>query len=478
MPPTTNSPTDATAPPLVLSGPVQRGHAARVLGLFGNVQSNEVPGVLLFAANGFLLMTSYYILKTVREPLILLGNGPWFGGGELKTYAAGAQALLLTGIVPLYGKLARRVNRTRLIRLTVLVLVACLLLFALLGHLGVPIGVPYYLWLGMASLIAIAQFWSFANDYYSRVQGERLFPFIAAGATLGAVLGAGIARWLLGWVGLMQLMLVAAALLVVYSLICSLVERLHHPDSLAAADAVRPVGGQGTFRLIRGSRYLLLIGMTVLIATLVNTQGEYIFAEAVNARAEQLVPDPGPQQTSAADGSDVLKARRVAVGKIYGEFYGVVNVLAFAIQLLLVSRLFKHLGISRTLFVFPIVALASYGSMAALPAFGLIAAAKTLENSTDYSLHNTVRHALFLPTGRDAKYRGKTAIDAFFFRCGDLLAGATVFAGIHLLGLSSRQFALSNVALILAWLMVAVGLARHYRALASQDAAGQESGRV
>ena len=171
------------------------------------------------------------------------------------------------------------------------------------------IGIPYYLWLGMASVVAIAQFWSFANDYYTRSEGERLFPLIAAGGGLGAILGAGIARWLLDRVPLLQLMLVAIGLLVIYGALFSLVERQAHPARQQDGAATAPLEGQGGFTLIRKSPYLLLIAVTVLLATLVNTQGEYIFAGAVNDRAAELVPTSVSATLSPEQQQAVLAAR-------------------------------------------------------------------------------------------------------------------------------------------------------------------------
>jgi ATP:ADP antiporter, AAA family len=466
MPAETPGPLDSrsnTSPDVL---PVRHGPFQRLLRVFAEIQPRETAGVLLLAGNGFLLLLSYYILKTVREPLILQSGQYGLSGEELKTYATAGQAVLLLGLVPLYGHVAKRINRLRLIRRTVAFLVLSLLVFAGLTYLEVPIGVPYYLWLGAASLIAIAQFWSFANDYYRRSQGERLFPFIAVGAALGAVVGAAVARWLLEQVGLLQLMLVAAGALVAYAAVYSVVERLEHPAGAAAVKATLPVGGRDGFALVLKSRYLMLIAVTVLLSSVVNTQGEFVLASAVNDHAEQLVPgSAAPDSLPEAERKQLLDQRRVAVGKIYGNFYSGVNLLGLLIQLFLVSHLFKHLGIHRTLFVFPLIALAAYGSMLAFPAFMLIAAAKTVENSADYSLHNTVRHALFLPTTREEKYKAKAAIDAFFLRFGDLIAGGTVFAGVHVLKLSAREFALSNIILIGGWLAIVGVLARHYRKL-------------
>jgi ATP:ADP antiporter, AAA family len=440
---------------------------------FAEVREEEVPAMVALSTNAFLMMTAYYILKTVREPLILQGGTGGLSGVELKTYATAAQAVLLLALVPLYSHVAGRVTRLRLVRVTVALAVASLLLFAGLGALEIPIGIPYYLWLGMGGLIGIAQFWSFANDYYTRLRGERLFPLIAAGGTLGAILGSGVARWLLSRTGLTSLMLISAALLVAYAAVFGLIERLEHPAPDAAETARSPVDGRTAFQLVAHSRYLQLIAVMVMVANLVNTQGEYVLAHAVNSQAEQLVPAPAPASELSGEARRALRdARRVVVGQLYGEFYGGVNLFGFLIQIVFVSRLFKYLGVHGALYVFPLVALGAYGSMAAAPAFALIAAAKTIENSADYSLHNTIRHALFLPTGRDAKYKAKAAIDSLCLRSGDLIAGATVFAGIHLFHLSARAFALGNMLLIVAWLAITVPLSRHYRRLAAAQGAG------
>jgi ATP:ADP antiporter, AAA family len=435
------------------------------------VERGETFGVLMLAANAFLLMMSYYILKTIREPLILQGGGYGVSGEELKTYATAGQAILLFALVPLYCRIAQGIDRRQLIRRTVGFLVVSLLMFMLLSHLQVRIGLAYYLWLGAVSLVAIAQFWSFANDIYQRTQGERLFPLIAVGASLGAVLGAGTARWLLERLGLLNLMLLAALLLVVYAVVYRIIDPPGRTESRPIASDNLPLGTRGGFELVVRSRYLLLIALTVLLSSLVNTQGEYVLADAVNARAEQLVPAGGevgslPEEQQKS----VLAERRVLVGKLYGNFYSAVNLLALVMQLLVVAPIFRHLGVHRALFLFPLIALAAYGSMAAAPAFLLIASVKVAENGTDYSLHNTVRHTLFLPTTRAEKYKAKAAIDAFFLRFGDLIAGGTVFAGVHLLQLTAREFALVNVALISVWLMIVTALSRRYRRMAIEPA--------
>ena len=134
------------------------------------------------------------------------------------------------------------------------------------------------------------------------------------------------------------------------------------------------------------------------------------------------------------------------IGAFYGRFFAWVNFLGFAFQLLLVSRLFKWLGVRGTLFVLPVIAAFTYGTTALMPVLSIIMLVKMLENSTDYSINNTTRHALFLPTSREAKYKAKQAIDSFGVRIGDLASAGLVFAGEQLV-LSVPAFAGITLAL-------------------------------
>ena len=144
--------------------------------------------------NVFLLLMAYYILKTAREPLMLLA-----GGAELKSYAAAAQALALIFYVPLYGWAAQKLPRQRFLAAVILFFVGCIQLFYLGHRAGVPyLGFFFFVWVGIFSLTTIAQFWSYANEIYTRPEGDRLFPLIAIGSTAGAPLGAAAAARMFG----------------------------------------------------------------------------------------------------------------------------------------------------------------------------------------------------------------------------------------------------------------------------------------
>src|SRR5215471_9736991 len=161
----------------------------RALSLFADVRGGEGLTAVLLLTNIFLLLICYSVIKTVREPLILLG-----GGAEVRSYAAAGQALVLMGFVPLYSWFATKVNRAKLLVGVYLFFLVNIELFAVGVAAGVPyIGVAFYIWVGIFSLSLIAQFWAYANDIYTKDVGDRLFPMIVVGQTAGAPFGAYIA---------------------------------------------------------------------------------------------------------------------------------------------------------------------------------------------------------------------------------------------------------------------------------------------
>ena len=141
------------------------------------------------------------------------------------------------------------------------------------------------------------------------------------------------------------------------------------------------------------------------------------------------------------------------------------NLLVVLIQLLLVSRIFKYLGVGGALFILPTIALGSYGLFAIAPVLALIRVAKVTENATDYSLQNTLRRALFLPTSREAKYKALNAVETFFWRSGDMLSAVATFVVLDRLSLGVRSFAALNLGIVVVWIVIAIGLSRENRRL-------------
>jgi AAA family ATP:ADP antiporter len=425
----------------------------RALRPFSKVRPGEGLLAFLMLACVFLILTSYYVMKTAREGLILAANTR-IPGEELKIYATGAMAIVLAGVVPAYGALANRVKRIALINISYALVLASLLVFFILGRAGVPIAIPFFVWLGLVSVFLIAQFWSYANDLYTEEQGKRLFAIIAIGGSAGAIAGPKVAQL----ADTFSSMWIASVTLVGCGVLFNVIDRVHvnHFEQKR-----QPIGGAGGFSLVMRDRYLLLIAALLFVASLVNTIGEYMLSSAAADHAQALVP-------GNADDASIVAARREVIKSFYGDFFFWVNAIGFLVQAFLVSRVIEYLGVRRALFVPALLVFGAYGVVGVVGGLAVIRAAKIVENSTDYSLQNTVRQTLFLPTRREVKYKAKAAIDTFFVRAGDLLAALVVGVGIHELGFRGRELAFVNLALVVVWIAIAAGIVRRHRSLVAE----------
>ncbi len=461
---------------------------ARLFAIFAPVQRSEIAGVVLLTINVFVLLTCYYVLKVLREPLILLG-----GGAELKAYASAGQALLLLAVVPAFGWLSSRVTRIRLLTTVQLIFIGCLLAFYVLAQARAPIGLAFYLWLGIFNVMVVSNFWSFANDVYTPEQGKRLFAVIGVGASVGAIIGAFVPHLLHKLVGLHGLMLIATGGLALSIALYRIVDRgerarrVAKPTAAEAeADAAPPevqAPARNGFLLVMKDRYLRLLAIMLLVATIINTTGEYVIGKMATDRsvayaAEHVAPEPAavagvtPDPVAAKQRADATHAARDEyISNFYSDYYTLVNLVSALLQALVVARLLTKLGIRRALFIMPLVVLGGWFALLLFANMTTVAIEKTTENSLDYSLHNTLRQALFLPTSREGKYQGKAAIDTFFFRMGDVIAGlGIVFLLVQVLGLGVRAFAVMNVGLALCWLFLAFRTGRlHDRMTADRE---------
>jgi AAA family ATP:ADP antiporter len=251
-----------------------------------------------------------------------------------------------------------------------------------------------------------------------------------------------------------QLMAIAGAMLFISLSLVWVVNRGEKRSAVpeAAALAEQKLGTDGGFQLIFRDRYLIWIAILTVLLNVVNTGGEYILGKLV---ASEAIARFGDTVASEA-------ARKQFIGGFYGGFFAWVNFLGFALQAGAVSRLIRFAGVRGSLFVLPCISLTSYAVLAGAPILGVVRLVKIFENSTEYSLQNTVKQALWLPTSREAKYKAKAAVDTFFQRFGDVISAGVVAAG-SALGVGIRIFALFNVLLTAVWLWVAWQIKTEHR---------------
>jgi AAA family ATP:ADP antiporter len=419
----------------------------RALTVFTDVRAGEGVTAILMLINIFLLLICYSVIKTAREPLILLG-----GGAEVRSYAAAGQALVLMGFVPLYSWFASRVDRIKLLVGVSLFFVVNIELFALAVAAGTPyVGVAFFIWVGVFNMSLVAQFWAYANDIYTKEAGDRLFPMIVIGQTAGAPLGAFVAARLFRNGFTPQAILQISAVLLAVGVVLYLAINARVAHHAHARDPL--VADGGGFGLVLKSGYLLPIAAMMILLNGVNTTGEYFVSHLATDHARAMaLADPGFNA-------------QAYLGSFYGGYQFWVNVGAFVLQAFVASRLVKQYGMRAVLLALPLIALGGYAVIAAGVSFAVVRWIKTAENATDYSIMNTARQLLWLPTSREEKYKAKQAIDTFFVRSGDVLSAAIVFVGTSVMHLSIARFALVNVMLVVLWIGLALVVLKRHQAL-------------
>ena len=431
------------------------GILVKLLSVFAVVRPSEVFSVLLLTLDGVLLLASYYFLKVIREPLIKAAPG----GAEVKSYATAFLAVLLIGVFYGYRALAQRFDRLKLITYTKLFCAGCLVVFCLLGHAGVKIGIPFFLWVGCYSLTILAQFWAFANDIYTPEQGKRVFAVIGVGSSLGALIGSYLAKLSFKPLGPFNMMLVPAGVLMLCLVIVRVVNARETQDADRKKVAETPPGGQGGLSMIFSHRYLLLIAAIIFMVNLINTNGEYILDRTIGAETARLGLDEA--------------AAKIFVGEFTADYYFYANLVGVLLQLFVTSRVLKHLDVRGALYVYPLFALVTYTGMTFLPLLAFVRIGKIGENSLDYSIYNAAKQALWLPTSREQKYVAKQAIDTFVVRAGDFVAGMLVAGGAFLIPrLAGSQiddprwtkiYTITNVILALVFLGVVILMGREHK---------------
>lgn len=425
--------------------------------MFTTLRAGEGRGAVLLCLQSFSLLFAYYLLKVIREPLILAD-----GSAELKSYSTAIQALLLMLIVPmfarLYQKMSSRPEKHPMFCNTLLFFTANLIMFALAYQLGWQIGIVFYIWLGIFSVMVLALFWAFATDLYNLKSGQRIFPVIAAASALGALLGSGLAGWLDFRVGHSGVMLfAAAALMLPWWLSARIEQEIPRGSSPPAMELEKkeayPI--MEGFNIIWRNRYLTLIAAFVIILNLINTNGEYILSSFVTRGADAV----------AANG---VSAKSDFITEFYSGYLFLVTLISFTIQLFFVSRIYDKIGIRGSLYVLPILMLANYSFIALVPVLAAIRITMIAENSLNYSLQTTTRHALFLPVAREEKYVGKHTIDTFFYRVGDVLSGGFVLLTSTIIGLSIISFVSINILLALVLLFLSRAIGQHHTSICAE----------
>jgi len=401
---------------------------------WADMKDEDGKATLRFAIRLFLILLAYYLMKPVREQLILDG-----GSAEIRSYALAGQAALLLFLVPFYSRVIKHLQGDKLFHIITLFLAANIALFYFLGTAGIDVGVAFFIWLGIFSVVQVSQFWTMVSDYHNVNKGKKLTSYIAIGGSLGAMIGAMIAKTLYHELGAYGLMLVAIAMLILAVIIPGVkggLRKDHHEGSNEAS-IKHLLGG---LKRVLDVRYLRWIAASVVLLNLINSTGEFILADFVTA------------EKSGAE-----------IGEFYSSFYLYVNIATLILQAFMVRPLFRVIGVGGALISLAAINLFMYLSVLAFPVLAWFAIVKMADNSIDYSVANTTKQVLFLPLHRFTRYEGMLAINTFFTRFGDLIQGGVIFIVISVMALPTMFLVVTNIALCLLWLLATMKVSRMFK---------------
>jgi AAA family ATP:ADP antiporter len=368
---------------------------------------------------------------------------PWLFTGTLVAMAAA---------VPVFGALASRYPRRTLLPVVYGFFIANILgLFALLRSGLAAEWAPgvFFVWLSVFNLFVVSVFWSFMVDLWGDEPARRLFGFIAAGGSAGAIVGPALTTAVVGLIGPVNLLPVAAAVLAGALICIARLRRRAVAGAAAPAAALAPPEGEalgggvlGGVTLVLRSRYLLGICLFIALSTTLATFVYFQQAHIVRARFD----DPG---------------RRLA---LFALIDLAVNTLTIGAQLLLTGHLVARLGLPRTLALLPALTLVGFAALGLAPALTVLVAFQVARRAAQYGVANPAREILFTVVTREEKYKSKNFIDTFVYRGGDALSG-WAFAGLVALGIGLTGIALVALPLAAAWIAIALYLGRRQEGL-------------
>ena len=400
----------------------------------------------------FAVLSSYYILRPIRDDMGVAGgveNLQWLFTGTL---------LGMIAVNPPFAALVAKLPRMRFIALTYRFFEANLLVFILLLHWATSeqniwIGRVFFIWASVFNLFVVSVFWAVMVDVFDEDQSKRLFGFIAAGATLGGIMGSSLTAALAKDIPATALLIVSALLLelAIFSVrrLSRLSDALHRRPAAGADEAA--IGGSvlsGVTHAFK-SPYLANVGAYILLFTITSTFLYFQQAEI----ARQSFADRG--------------ARTVFFARV--DLW--VNILTLGAQLFLTARLLRAIGVSVTLALLPALSVFGFSGLALAPTMTMLVIYQVLRRAGNFAFARPTREVLFTVVAREDKYKAKSFIDTVIYRTGDQL-GAWSYAGLGLAGLGMTGISVVAVPLSLLWLFNSVWLGRRQEKLASAQAQG------
>jgi len=412
----------------------------RLLTRVVDVRPNEVPALLWSFVYFLLVLSAYYVLRPLRDNAGItggLGNLPWL-------FTATFVTMLVA--VPAYGFVVAQLPRRLFIPLVYSFFVANVVLFWLLLTLQIDppmVARVFFVWLSVFNVFVVSVFWSYLADLFRSDQAKRLYGFVAAGGSIGAIVGPLLTKSLIDPLGPVHLFLVAAALLLAAVMSAGRLEKAAVGFGQASTDAAitaQPMGGgslAGVIEILR-SPYLSGIALWVVLLSFAGTVLYLIQVDLVHA--------------ASAD-------ERARV-QIFATIDFWVGTLSFLLQFLVTGKLIMRFGVGAAVAFLPLVFFIGYAALAVVPVLVTVVVFQTLQRTSNFVISNPAREVLFTVAEREEKYKAKNIIDGLIFRGADA-SWAWVYAQLHAAaGLGTVALAIVMLPVAALWSILAFALGR------------------
>ena len=421
---------------------------SKLLNIISNVQGHEIKAVVGSFLFVVLLMAAYYILRPVRDAMA----SDWTDAEVSWLWTL--NFFISTGVVALYGALVARFPLRLLVPATYGIFALTFLFFYALASISndrTLIDKSFYVWVSVFSLFHISVFWSFMSELFSKEQAGRLFGIIAAGASVGGLIGPSIPSFFSAYLGTDNLLLLASVMLVVPIPLIFYLQALKKPE--LSSDAMVPdtpparIGGNpfAGFTLFLSNPYLLAIGLFILLYTGISS---FVYFELKNLLSE------------------LSRAERTA---IWAQMDLTVNVLSIAVGLFATGRIVGKFGMPVTIALIPLLICAGLLIVAISPFLGAVVALQVIRRAGNYAVTRPAREMLFTRVDRETRFKAKPVIDIVAYRGGDMLM-AWAFTGLTQgLGLGLAAVASVGAGIAAVWAIVGIYLGRWFEQGETQE---------
>jgi AAA family ATP:ADP antiporter len=413
-----------------------------------DIRADEVRAVLTSFAFFFFLLSSYFVLRPIRDAVAAasgVSKLPWLFAGSL------AATLALN---PFFSGLVVRFPVRRVIPISYQFFVSNILIFYVVlrfvstsetSTTSVWLGRVFFVWTTVFALFNTSIFWCLMADVFRSEQAKRLFGFIGVGGTLGSIIGSATTASLANTIGATNVLLVSGVLLELAIITVVRFPLTGHGEARAPGRDPDVIGGSvwAGFRAVVKSPYLLGICAFMIFYTVGST---FLYAEQ-----SDIV---GRYYGSASARTGILAKLELAA-----------QVLTVVTQIFLTGRVIRWVGLALALALLPAVSVAGFGAMGLVPVFATLAVFTVLRRGMNFAITNPAMEVLFTVVPREDKYKAKNIIETFVYRGGDQI-GIWTYAGLTALGLSLAGISLVAVPLSAIWLMLGLWLGRRQAALA------------